>query len=60
MVDASWERIASWYDQLAAVPLDDGVMERWLATWSRLDELVTEAASLAMIAYTCDTSAPAK
>ncbi len=56
LADADWERIAAWYDDLAGAPLDAATLEPWLATWSRLDELVTEAASLAMIAYTCDTA----
>jgi oligoendopeptidase F len=60
LADASWDRIAAWYDDLARVPLDAATLEPWLRTWSRLDELVTEAASLAMIAYTCDTTDPAK
>lgn len=60
LTDASWEEIAAWYDDLASVDLDTVPVEEWLATWSRLDELVTEAASLAMIAYTCDTADRAK
>lgn len=60
LADASWDEIAAWYDDLAAAPVDAADLEAWLATWSRLDELVTEAASLAMIAYTCDTADPAK
>lgn len=60
LAEATWEEIAQWYDDLAAVPIDQDNFENWLATWSRLDELVTEAASLAMIAYTCDTGSQAK
>ena len=60
LADASWDEIAAWYDDLAGAPLDSATLESWLATWSRLDELVTEAASLAMIAYTCDTADAAK
>ena len=37
-------------------PLDASTVEGWLLAWSRLEELVTEAAALAMIAYTIDTS----
>lgn len=58
--DASWDTIAGHYRALAVAPLDAATLEAWLAHWSRLDELVTEAASLAMIAYTCDTADPAK
>lgn len=58
--DASWETIASYYRDLEQTPVDAASLEPWLARWSRLDELVTEAASLAMIAYTCDTADPDK
>jgi oligoendopeptidase F len=60
LAKATWDDIAGWYDDLAAVPLDADNLESWLTTWSRLDELVTEAASLAMIDYTCDTTDAAK
>jgi oligoendopeptidase F len=57
---ASWEDVAPYFDELAARPLDPSTMESWLAEWSRLEELVTEAAAQAMIAYTIDTSDPEK
>lgn len=60
LAGASWPEMSVWYESLATAPLTAATIDRWLATWSRLDELVTEAASLAMIAYTCDTSDPAK
>ncbi len=60
LADAQWDDIAGWYDDLARAPLTTDTIESWLATWSRLDELVTEAASLAMIAYTSDTGDDAK
>ena len=41
-------------------PARPGSIESWLQAWSRLEELVTEAAALAMIAYTIDTSDPEK
>jgi oligoendopeptidase F len=53
---ASWDDVAPYFDDLAARPLDPSYVEAWLAEWSRLEELVTEAASRAMIAYTIDTS----
>jgi len=58
--DATWETLLPYYRELEATPLDAGNFERWLAHWSRLDELVTEAASLAMIAYTIDTANESK
>ncbi len=53
---ASWDDVAPYFDDLAARPLEASTIEAWLAEWSRLEELVTEAASRAMIAYTIDTS----
>ncbi len=53
---ASWPEIENHYRALADAPVDATNVDAWLAHWSRLDELVTEAASLAMIAYTCDTA----
>ena len=58
--DATWESLAPYYRALEDEPLDAATLPGWLARWSRLDELVTEAASLAMIAYTADTSDKAK
>jgi oligoendopeptidase F len=52
---ASWDDVAPYFDDLAARPLDPSTIDVWLAEWSRLEELVTEAASRAMIAYTIDT-----
>jgi oligoendopeptidase F len=60
LADASWATIAIWYDELAVIELDDQNTDDWLTTWSRLDELVSEAASRAMIAYTCDTTSSDK
>jgi oligoendopeptidase F len=53
---ASWDDVAPYFDELAARPLDSSTMDAWLADWSRLEELVGEAAAQAMIAYTIDTS----
>lgn len=58
--DASWDAILPWYEALAVVPLDADSVGPWLAAWSRLEELVTEAAAEAMIAYTGDTRDAAK
>ncbi|HEU4700206.1 MAG TPA: M3 family oligoendopeptidase [Gemmatimonadales bacterium] len=57
---AAWEDVAPYYDELAERPLTAETAEGWLRDWSRLEELLTEAASLAMIAYTCDTGDLAK
>jgi oligoendopeptidase F len=58
--DADWSGIAPYYEALATTPLASPAvsteMERWLATWSRLDALVGEAGTLAMIAYTANTA----
>jgi oligoendopeptidase F len=54
--NASWDDVAPYYDDLAARPLEPSTIDAWLAEWSRLEELVTEAAARAMIAYTIDTS----
>lgn len=57
---ATWEDCLPFYQELAAAPLDAGTLSGWLLDWSRLESLLSEAASLAMIAYTCDTTDPAK
>jgi len=56
--DATWDDVAPYYERLASEPLDglDDVIEHWLATWSRLDTLVGEAGTLAMISYTANTA----
>jgi len=57
---ASWPDISPYYEELATRPLlRDNVVE-WLANWSRLEELIDEAGTLAMIAYTGDTADPEK
>lgn len=54
----SLKEISQWYRELSEVQLSSENLGTWLARWSRLDELVTEAASLALIAYTTDTTDP--
>jgi oligoendopeptidase F len=56
--DAAWDDVVSYYDALAAVPLEATAesIDPWLATWSRLDTLVGEAGTLSMIAYTANTA----
>lgn len=60
LADATWEDLAPYYDALAAAPLSADTADGWLDAWSRLSALVDEAGTLAMIAYTCDTTDPAK
>jgi oligoendopeptidase F len=57
---ATWDDVRPFYQELVDRPLDGAVVGRWLEDWSRLEEVVTEAAALAMIAYTCDTTDAAK
>ena len=56
LAKARWEDIAPFFDDLLERPLDPSSIEGWLQSWSTLEELVTEAAAVAMIAYTIDTS----
>ncbi len=58
--DASWADLEPAFDALLERPIDRDSVESWLAEWSRLEEIVTEAVSSAMIAYTCDTADEAK
>jgi oligoendopeptidase F len=60
LAKSTWEDIAPYFDELAARQLVPETVEAWLLEWSRLEELVTEAAARAMIAYTIDTSDRAK
>jgi oligoendopeptidase F len=60
LAGATWEDCLPWYEALAQVPLDAASLPGWLADWSRFESALSEAASLAMIAYTCDTTDPAK
>lgn len=53
---ATWADVAPYYERLAATPLDASSVEAWLERWSRLEELVGEAGTLAMTAYTGDTA----
>jgi oligoendopeptidase F len=60
--DATWDDVVPYYDALAAAPLEatSASVEPWLATWSRLDTLIGEAGTLAMIAYTANTADEAR
>ncbi len=60
LAKARWQDISPYFDELAKRPLQGDSIEGWLHEWSTLEELVGEAAAQAMIAYTSDTSDPAK
>lgn len=52
---ARWEDVAPYYERLAEVEVAEDQVGEWVSTWSRLEEVVEEAGTLAVIAYTCDT-----
>jgi len=56
--DAGWSDIAPYYEELATSPLSRDNVEDWLKSWSQLEELIDEAGTIAMIAYTGDTADP--
>jgi oligoendopeptidase F len=58
IADATWPELEPLYEALATAAIVDP--RAWLLEWSRLEEIIEEAGTLAMIAYTCDTSDPAK
>ncbi|MDZ7631212.1 MAG: M3 family oligoendopeptidase [Gemmatimonadaceae bacterium] len=63
LADATWPEIAAFYDALAAAAPTRETAREWLRQWSLLEELVNEAASQALIAYTgntADTTAEAR
>jgi oligoendopeptidase F len=60
LAKATWGDIAPYFDELAGRELEPSTIEGWLREWSRLEELVTEAAAKAMIAYTVETGNPEK
>ena len=60
LAEVTWTDVVARYDALAAMPLTALSATEWLAEWSDFESALTEAASLAMIAYTCDTADPAK
>jgi oligoendopeptidase F len=54
--NATWDDVAPYYDALATAEITPGSEAEWLSAWSRLDEMLGEAGSLAMIAYTANTA----
>ena len=59
-VNAHWPDVLPRYDALATMPLSLDNVERWLADWSALESALSEAIQLASVAYTVDTTDPAK
>ena len=55
LADAPWPVIAAYYDALAADAPTRETAREWLLQWSLLEELVNEASSQALIAYTGNT-----
>jgi oligoendopeptidase F len=55
LASATWEDVRPWFDELAERPLDASTIPAWLDEWSRLEALLMEAASRAMIRYTVNT-----
>ena len=60
LASATWADVAPYYETLATVPLTAATATSWLRDWSRLEELIGEAAAVATIEYTCDTENAAK
>lgn len=58
--DATWDDIAPLFEELAGRPLDDATIDQWLADWSALEDALSEPIQLASIAYSVDTTDPAK
>jgi oligoendopeptidase F len=58
IADATWTDLEPLYEALVGAPLVD--IPAWLQDWSRLEAVIEEAGTMAMIAYTCDTADPAK
>lgn len=53
--EAGWDQIRPFYQELLDRPVDAG----WLRDWSRLEDLIAEAANLARAHYYADTKDPA-
>lgn len=60
LASATWDDVRAEYDRLAQRPLDRSLAPAWLADWSTFECALTEAAAVAMIAYTCDTDSAEK
>ena len=58
IADATWADLEPLYESLVTAPITNP--REWLMEWSKLEEVIEEAGTLAMIAYTCDTADAAK
>ena len=56
LADASWTEIAAFYDALAVEGPTRETARAWLRSWSLLEEIVNEASSQSLIAYTANTA----
>lgn len=55
LADATWPDVAAYYDALEGETLTRDSARAWLRQWSLLEEMVNEASSQALIAYTGNT-----
>jgi oligoendopeptidase F len=55
IADFTWSELAPHYEALLAAPLAPNTLREWLRAWSALDEVVDEAYTVSMVAYTADT-----
>ena len=58
VLDWPWEQIEPFYQDLLSRPLDVESVERWLADWTRLADLIGEAYARLSVAVTLDTTNP--
>ncbi len=58
LADATWPEIEAYYDALANEAPTPATAREWLRQWSLLEELVNEASSQSLIAYTGNTADP--
>lgn len=54
----TWAQIEPYYDELNARPLQADSVERWLADWSHLNRLLSEAGARLSLAHDLDTADP--
>jgi len=55
-LDWTWERFAPYFEDLERRPLAAGTLEAWMADWSRLSDLMSEAGARLNLAYDLDTA----